>query len=162
MGDSVNKRLSSLSGMNKEDLSKLWREMFETTPSSHLRRPLMVQILAYRIQEEAFGGLNSASRRQLLQMAQTLKARPKAQLCERPGIKPGTRLIRQWDNRVHVVTVKDRSYEYAGSEYRSLSEIARLITGTQWSGPLFFGLKDKQKQKQEQKQQVVSTRSEAA
>ena len=144
--------------MSKEDLWELWQEIFKATPSPQLRRPLMVQILAYRIQEEAFGGLSNASRRQLLQLAETLRARPSAQLSDRPGLKPGTRLIRQWNNRVHVVTVKDKSYEYEDSDYGSLSEIARLITGTRWSGPLFFGLKDKQKQKQ----QIASTRKQTA
>jgi hypothetical protein len=56
-------------------------------------------------------------------------------------IKPGTRLIRQWDGQTHQVTVAEEGFEYKGERYKSLSEIARLITGTRWSGPLFFGLK---------------------
>ena len=61
-----------------------------------------------------------------------------------PSIKPGTRLVREWGNKVHVVEVDERGYIYAGSRYESLSQIARLITGTRWSGPLFFGLKKQQ------------------
>ena len=57
---------------------------------------------------------------------------------------PGTRLVRQWRNQVHLVSVEAGGYEYQGVRYKSLSEVARLITGTRWSGPLFFGLKDKQ------------------
>ena len=61
------------------------------------------------------------------------------------GIKPGTRLIRQWDGETHHVTVCEQGFEYKSERYRSLSEIARLITGTRWSGPLFFGLKQQPK-----------------
>lgn len=56
-------------------------------------------------------------------------------------IRPGTRLVRQWGDRVHLVNVQANGYEYQGNRYQSLSEIARLITGTRWSGPLFFGIK---------------------
>lgn len=56
-------------------------------------------------------------------------------------IKPGTRLIRQWEGQTHHVTVGEAGFEYNGERYKSLSVIARLITGTRWSGPLFFGLK---------------------
>jgi hypothetical protein len=59
------------------------------------------------------------------------------------SIKPGTRLVRQWQDKVHIVHVEETGYEYKGSRYESLSEIARLITGTRWSGPLFFGLKSR-------------------
>src|SRR4029077_13364832 len=58
-----------------------------------------------------------------------------------PHMRPGTRLVRQWGDRVHLVNVETNGYEYQGARYQSLSEIARLITGTRWSGPLFFGIK---------------------
>ena len=72
------------------------------------------------------------------------KPTPTPSVSTRPPIKPGTRLVRQWKEQVHVVEVETEGYEYKGTRYESLSEIARLITGTRWSGPLFFGLKDKQ------------------
>jgi hypothetical protein len=65
-------------------------------------------------------------------------------LSTRPPIKAGTRLVRQWKEQIHVVEVKTEGYEYRGARYENLSEIARLITGTRWSGPAFFGLKAKQ------------------
>jgi hypothetical protein len=73
-----------------------------------------------------------------------LKPTPTPQFQPRPPIKPGTRLVRQWKEQVHVVEVEMEGYAYKGTRYKNLSEIARLITGTRWSGPLFFGLKDKQ------------------
>lgn len=61
-----------------------------------------------------------------------------------PSLRPGTRLVRQWRDQVHLVNVEAKGYEYQGARYQSLSEIARLITGTRWSGPLFFGIKNEQ------------------
>ena len=58
-----------------------------------------------------------------------------------PRIRPGTRLVRQWGDQVYLVNVQTDGYEYQGHRYQSLSKIARLITGTRWSGPLFFGIK---------------------
>jgi DUF2924 family protein len=137
----VSERLKSLPGMGKPALCKLWRQLFKEPVPDHVRRELMVRILAYRIQEQAFGGLNTKTRRRLRQLARTFAEDPKASLPNARPIKPGTRLIRQWQGKTYQVTVGDLGYEYDGKRYGSLSEIARLITGTRWSGPLFFGLK---------------------
>lgn len=145
MPDRIEKRLSSLPSLSKDELCRLWQELFKTIPSPRLRKPLLVRILSYRLQEQAFGSLSLGSHRRLLEMAKKLKANPDDSLSHGRRVKPGTRLIRQWNNRTHVVTVMKDSYEYGASTYKSLSEIARVITGTQWSGPLFFGLKDKNK-----------------
>jgi hypothetical protein len=103
----------------------------------------MVRILAHRLQEQAFGGLASGYRRRLQQLASAMETNSKQAHGSRRSIKPGTRLVRQWQSRTHIVHVAERGYEYDGSCYDSLSEIARLITGTRRSGPLFFGLKGK-------------------
>jgi hypothetical protein len=141
MRDSVSTQLASLAHLSKDDLSGLWRQLFQSSPPQRLRRPLMVRILAYRIQEQAFGGLSVGARKRLSQIAKMLERDPAAELASAPAFKPGTRLLRQWRDQTHVVTVTEKGYEYHGSYYRSLSEIARLITGSRWSGPLFFGLK---------------------
>jgi|ERR1700685_1794284 len=94
--------------------------------------------------EQEFGGLSAAGCRRLRQLATTFEADPNAVVSNRPPIKPGTRLVRQWKEQVHVVEVEPEGYEYRGARYENLSEIARLITGTRWSGPLFFGLKAEQ------------------
>jgi len=107
----------------------------------------LIRILAYRIQEQAFGSLGANSRSRLRQLARTFEADPDAMVPSVPVIKPGTRLVRQWQDQVHTVTVEEKGYEYKGCRYQSLSEIARLITGTRWSGPLFFGLKTQQIEK---------------
>jgi hypothetical protein len=104
----------------------------------------MVRVLAHRLQEQEFGGLAESSSRRLRQLAAAFAANPTtAIVSSRPTIKPGTRLVRQWKEKVHVVEARINGYEYKGTRYESLSEIARLITGTRWSGPLFFGLNKK-------------------
>ena len=107
----------------------------------------MIPILAYRLQEQAFGTLSAATRRRLDHLALKFGTNPKSTFESRPHLRPGTRLVRQWANRVHVVNVENSGYEYQGARYQSLSQIARLITGTRWSGPLFFGIKGKKGKK---------------
>ena len=102
----------------------------------------MLPILAYRIQEEASGSLSVASRSRLRQLARVFNNDSNSLIPSDPGIKPGTRLVRQWRDQVHLVNVAARGYEYQGTRSRSLSQVARLISGTRWSGPLFFGIKN--------------------
>jgi hypothetical protein len=140
---SIAERLSSLPELGKATLCDLWKQLFKTSAPPKLRRDLMIPILAYRIQEQAFGSLSADSRRRLRHLARVFEADPNAGIPSVPGIKAGTRLVRQWRGQVHVVNVEEKDFEYKGARYQSLSEIARLITGTRWSGPLFFGLKAK-------------------
>lgn len=140
MREPVNERLAALASLDKAALCRVWKELYKAPPP-HLRRDLMVRILGYRLQEQAYGSLSKRSVIRLREFATSVeegKNRPA------PRIKPGTRLVRQWQSETHVVHVEERGYEYRGSHYDSLSVIARLITGTRRSGPLFFGLKGKQ------------------
>jgi len=139
----LSQRLASLPNLSKPGLCELWRQLFKTDLPGQIRRELLLAILAYRIQEQAFGGLSDAGCRRLRQLAATFEADPNAVVSNRPPIRPGTRLVRQWKEQVHVVEVETEGYEYRGARYENLSEIARLITGTRWSGPAFFGLKAK-------------------
>jgi hypothetical protein len=134
-------QLVSLPRLSKSALSELWLELFKKQPAKQIRKELMVRVLAYRIQEQAFGSLSVATRTRLRQLAREFKINSTEPISAAPGIKPGTRLIRQWQGQTHTVTVDENSYEYQGKRYPSLSKIARHITGTRWSGPLFFGLK---------------------
>ena len=147
---SLTQRLASLPGLTRPALCGLWRQFFKKEPPPAMRKDLMLRIVAQRLQEQEFGGLSDPSRRRLRQLANAFEADPNAAISTRPPVKPGTRLVRQWKEQVHVVEVETEGYQYKGARYESLSEIARLITGTRWSGPLFFGLKDKpSKQSQE-------------
>ena len=143
----TDERLAALPHLSKVALCDLWKEMFRTVPSAQLRRDVMIPILGYRIQEQAFGSLRPESLKRLRQLARTFEADPNSRIASTPRFKPGTRLVRQWQGQVHVVQVEEKGYEYNGTRYQSLSEIARLITGTRWSGPAFFGIKGKQARK---------------
>jgi hypothetical protein len=141
MPDPIDQRLATLPKLSKTALRKLWKELFNVPPPPQLRRLLMIPILAYRLQEQAFGSLRAASRGRLCQLARAFENNSDAAVSSIPSIRPGTRLVRQWRDQVHLVNVETNGYEYQGARYQSLSEIARLITGTHWSGPLFFGIK---------------------
>jgi hypothetical protein len=143
MSADLTNRLADLPTMQRRELIGLWRQLYRRKVPFQLRRELLVQILAYRIQEQARGGLGAKTRQRLRQLARRLEANPKAEFSGVVRIKPGTQLIRDWRGQSHCVTVLENGYDYAGKRYPSLSQIARLITGTRWSGPLFFGLRGK-------------------
>jgi hypothetical protein len=149
---SIAKHLASLSTLSKPALDDLWRQLFKKESLSEIRKDLMLRIVGHRLQEQAFGGLSDAGCRRLRQLAATFEADPNAAVSNRPPIKAGTRLVRQWKEQVHVVEVEAEGYEYRGARYENLSEIARLITGTRWSGPAFFGLNAKQPNASEEAQ----------
>jgi len=141
MPDPVEKRLAALPTLSKAALCDLWKQFFHSAPSSQLRRDLMVPILSYRIQEQAFGSLSARTQERLRQLSRAFENGCDPTAARAPRIRPGTRLVRQWGDQVHLVNVQTDGYEYQGTRYQSLSAIARLITGTRWSGPLFFGIK---------------------
>jgi hypothetical protein len=137
----VSEQLTSLPEMNKASLGALWQKHFGAPPPEQTRRDLIVRVLAYKIQEQAFGGLTSSIRRRMCQFASAMAKDPNSAISTTRVIKPGTRLIRQWQGKSYRVAVANSGFEYDRQWFASLSEIARLITGTRWSGPLFFGLK---------------------
>jgi len=142
------KRLAALPHLDRAALLDCWRDLFGSSPPSQLRRDLMIPILAYRIQEHASGSLGSPTRTRLRQLGEAFEKNHDSTVPSVPRIKPGTRLVRQWKDEVHIVNVRPNSYEYKGGNYKSLSQIARLITGTRWSGPLFFGINGDHSSKQ--------------
>ena len=148
MSIALEEEIASLPALSKAELLTRWRERLKQPPPSHLNKPILVPLLAYRLQEQAFGGLKPAYKRRLRELAESFERSPSGvtkTISSSARIKPGTRMIRQWDGQTHQVTVAEEGFEYKGERYKSLSEIARLITGTRWSGPLFFGLKQSQK-----------------
>ncbi len=134
-------QLSSLSRLKNGELRALWQGVFGQPLPARVRRGLLLRALAYRIQERVQGALSRATRSHLRRLAEAARNGATTSLLDTPRIKLGTRLIRQWQGETHEVTVIDTGFAYRGEHYLSLSEIARLITGTRWSGPAFFGLK---------------------
>jgi hypothetical protein len=153
MPDSVEKRLVALPTMSKAALCDLWKQFFHSDPSSDLRRNLMIPILAYRIQEQAFGSLSGRTRERLRQLSQAFEKGSDPTAVRAPLLRPGTRLVRQWGDVVYLVNIQTDGYEYQGIRSKSLSAIARRITGTRWSGPLFFGIKHESLNAQSAKRQ---------
>jgi hypothetical protein len=145
MPTEISTKLQELPHLPKAELLALWQELFAQPAHPRLRRNLMIPILAYRIREQAYGGLKLSTRKRLQKLTAELEQRRKAPLALLPQLKTGTKLLRQWQGEMHEVLVVDEGFEYRGKRYDSLSEIAREITGTRWSGPLFFGLKQSRK-----------------
>jgi hypothetical protein len=135
MTDDVARELAALAELDRTALLGRWRMAFGRDAPPRLSRPLMEKALAYEVQVKVFGGLPSRTRRALRAAA---KADRKWALSNLPS--RGTRLIREWHGTVHEVEVLEDGYLWRGARHRSLSAIARAITGTKWSGPRFFGL----------------------
>ena len=141
MAKGVLAQISVLKSAPAGALKVRWRELFGSEPPPYNRRFLESR-LAYRLQELAHGGLSADVHRRLKAAAGELPAKGKTG--KRPsGDRPisGTRLIRDWKGVEHQVTVRDADFEYQGRPYKSLSAVARTITGTRWNGLVFFGLK---------------------
>ena len=131
--------LSRLPQLDLGGLRELWCRLYKTEAAPSLSRELLVRAVAYRMQEVASGWPRLELQRQLRQIG--LELRQTGRLRIRPQLKPGTRLMREWRARSYEVLVLDDGFSWQGMHYRSLSAIARKITGTAWSGPLFFGLR---------------------
>lgn len=135
----ASRKISGLRSMSRSQLLDLWQEVHYKAAPDGLRREILIPFLAYKIQENAYGGLEPSVRAELRRIAQRLKTDPAAHL-GRSRLKPGTRILRQWRGETHEVFVTESGYKYRGTSYRSLSAIAHRVTGTRWSGPAFFGL----------------------
>ena len=133
--------LARLPELGLDELRQHWRVLYKAEASPHLSRELLLRAVAYRMQEVVLGGLRPQRQRQLRQFAHQLNDSPEGRVRPRPELKPGTRLVREWQGRTYEVLVLDDGLSWQGTSYRSLSAVARKITGTAWSGPLFFGLK---------------------
>jgi Protein of unknown function (DUF2924) len=142
MPDTVLAQLAALQAAPIAELKRKWRELLDNEPPPYNRR-FLEHRLAYRIQELAYGGLSEATLERLDALADELEGkapRRRTALDTRPIA--GTRLIRDWKGVEHCVTVRREDFEYQGRPYKSLSAIARHITGTRWNGLVFFGLKN--------------------
>ena len=142
MTDTVLAQVAALKTTPTPALKTRWRELFATEPPPYNRRFLESR-LAYRIQELAYGGLKPETLKRLQALGEQLDGGNIVVRRTRVDDRPitGTRLIREWQGIEHCVTVLADGYEYQGRPYKSLSAVARAITGTRWNGWVFFGLK---------------------
>ena len=138
---SLDQKLTRLANMDASELRDEWQKRFGHKPAPRLGRDLLIRASAYKVQEKVFGGLSKMSRRKLASYRQQMETGGSIAVVTDIRIKPGTKLIREWNGKVHTVVALEKGFEHNGQRYASLSKIAREITGSHWSGPLFFGLK---------------------
>jgi hypothetical protein len=142
--DPIPARLAVLKTATTPQLKAQWRELFDSEPPPFNRRYLESR-LAYRIQELAYRGLKPETIRRLERLGEELDSGDRKKSRMRADTMPiaGTRLIREWQGVEHIVTVTSDGFDWQGRPYKSLSAIARAITGTRWNGWVFFGLRDR-------------------
>ena len=138
----IEARLSELEALDLPMLREEWRKHLRREPP-RLSRDLTLRALAYAIQEEAFGGLSRQAAKRLQGSIADHGEGPSAP-SRASRLSAGARLVREWRGRTHTVEVFDQGFLYEGVTYKSLSEVARRITGAHWSGPRFFGLSKRQ------------------
>ena len=132
-------QLDSLPDFSRSELLKLWRDSYGSDPPEKISDLLMRQAIAHRLQVKHLGGLNFSTRRALKGLLEESGAIRFNSRSKR--VTHGTVLVREWHGVTHQVTATEKGVLYRGKLFRSLSEAAREITGTRWSGPLFFGLR---------------------
>jgi len=142
--DPIPARLAALKTATTPELKARWRELFDSEPPPFNRRYLESR-LAYRIQELAYGGLKPETVKRLERLGEELDGGDRTKRgmrLDRDRPITGTRLLREWQGVEQIVTVTADGFEWQGRPYKSLSAIARAITGTRWNGWTFFGLKN--------------------
>lgn len=131
--------LTRLAGQDFTALRGRFRRAFGRAAPAHLSRALLHRVIAYRVQADALGDLDRETARALDRLGAGTEAA--IAMPERPGTKPGTLIVREWEGTLQRVMVLERGFAWNGQTYDSLSGVARAITGTNWNGPRFFGLR---------------------
>jgi hypothetical protein len=155
----IEAELKALEAQDIQGLRKRWQKLFRKPAPPHLPRYLLLRMIAYRIQADAFGDLDRETIRFLDQVAKDWENRrrsakirppksppPVAPVPSRRSLKPGSILVREHAGELQRVVVLESGFAWNGTTYQSLSEVARAITGTNWNGPRFFGLRDRSPQ----------------
>ena len=139
--------IARLFELKVSELKDRWRAVYGNEPPPRSSKKLLISAIAYKIQERAFGGLKASVIRLLEHAAQDSGSSQPSSTRKVTRATTGTVLIREWQGKSHYVTVLEHGVLYREKNYRSLSQVARLITGCRWSGPLFFGLRGRSKEK---------------
>ena len=141
--DAVAVKLRALAEMDYATLRSAWRRLYRAHPPKRVARDLLMLGVAWKIQEQAQGGLGAATKRRFAEMAKTMERDGDVTRDRIARLKPGAKLVREWRGEAHTVIVVEDGFEWKGRHWRSLSAIAREITSVHWSGPRFFGLNGK-------------------
>ena len=138
--NSLSSELAAIVTMTYSELHVAWRRHYRAVPPKKMGRDILELGIAWKIQENKLGGLGTAVKRQIAELARTMEAKSDLAIPRAISLKSGAWLLRAWDGVTHEVLVVEDGFVWAGRTWRSLSAIAREITGTRWSGPRFFGL----------------------
>ena len=136
-------KIAGLQSLDVAQLKAHWRTLYAAEAPARFSRDLLMRAVAYRLQERALSGLKPITRRLFQRIAADAHARRPLGVVSVRKLEAGAVLIREWNGVQHTVVVLENGFRYRGQRYRSLSELARLITGSRLSGPLFFGLKNR-------------------
>ncbi len=136
----IAKEIAELAELGAPELRERWQRIYRAKPPAGISRDLLIRAAAYRIQERGLGGLGGAAKRRLHSFVQKMGSDASASFTLGASLKPGAKLIREWRGRTYSVIALEDGFNFEGRRYRSLSKIAREITGVRWSGPRFFGL----------------------
>lgn len=149
MKESVPRQIAELQTMPYDELKERWRMLYGGTPPAY-NKVFIIKRLTYRIQELAYGGLSISIRERMRQILVAngfdengWKAARKSPISKSCAGLPvlGTKISREWNGRRYEVTVVHGGFEYDGNRYRSLTAVAKAITGTHWNGRVFFGIR---------------------
>ena len=140
MNENILTQIIALPKMEAKKLKQLWHQLYQTEPPEFFNRRYFVKRLAYRIQELAFG-TNTKLEQRLASLAEREPTKRNKKHLEVYQVIAGTRLMREWKGEEHHVIANKDGFQYNGMHYKSLSAIARKITGTRWNGLVFFGIK---------------------
>jgi hypothetical protein len=138
--DALAAELATLSRTTAADLRTQWRRLYRAHPPKKLGRDLLELGVAWKLQERVLGGLSAITRRQLAELARIMDGKCDLAKARKVSLKPGARLVRAWGGETHEISVVADGFVWRGETWRSLSAIARKMTGTRWSGPRFFGV----------------------
>jgi len=138
--NSLSSELASVITMTYTQLHHAWRRHYRVVPPKKMSRDILELGIAWKIQENKLGGLGVSMKRQIAELARTMETKSDLAKPRAISLKPGARLLRAWEGVTHEVMVVEEGFIWSGKTWRSLSVIAREITGTRWSGPRFFGL----------------------
>ena len=145
--EEVEREIVALDGIDIRQLRQKWRDVYKTEPPPKVKSGLLRLAIAYRIQEQALGGLRAKSIRQIEDHLAAVAGAPEAgatsQSSRGSRLSPGTQLMREWNGAMILVDVVDDGFRWRDRTFKTLSAVAVAITGTKWSGPKFFGLKSR-------------------
>ncbi len=139
-GAELEREIDALADLPRVELVERWQRHYRTDPPKGISRPLLVRAIAYEMQAKRYGGLKPATDRRLRMYSNGTANGDHGGRKTAPTLQSGARLVREWNGVNHVVEVIEGGYVWNGDRPRSLSAIARAITGARWSGPRFFGL----------------------